>query len=204
MEELYIAGAGGFGRETLDVLLALGRSATAFLDDHRAGEVCRGLPVLSPEQARPGARYVVGIADPVPRRRLAGLLDDLGLTPETLIHPRAIVGPETVVGPGAVVLGNAHVSSSVQLGAHVQINYNATVGHDAVLEEFVTVYPGANVSGSVRLETGVTVGSNACVLQGLTVGAHTFVGAGAVVTRDLAADGVAVGAPARLRPRSPS
>jgi acetyltransferase-like isoleucine patch superfamily enzyme len=50
----------------------------------------------------------------------------------------------------------------------------------------VTVYPGANVSGSVLLDEDVTVGSNAVVLHGLKVGCGTFGGAGAVVTRDLA------------------
>jgi len=43
----------------------------------------------------------------------------------------------------------------------------------------------------------VTVGSNAVVLQGLEVGDGTFVGAGAVVTRDLGPDLVVIGAPAR-------
>jgi sugar O-acyltransferase (sialic acid O-acetyltransferase NeuD family) len=194
---LYIAGAGGFGRETLDALLADGATAVAFLDDRLAGGTCRGLPVLTPEDASSGSEFVVAIADPAVRRRLTALLSERGLTPRTVVHPRAIVGPETAVGGGSVVLGGAHVSSSITLGRHVQVNYNATIGHDAVLGDFVTIYPGANVSGSVRLGDGVRVGTNACVLQGLEVGEDTFVGAGAVVTRDQPAGVTLVGAPAR-------
>lgn len=197
--DLYIAGAGGFGRETYDVVLACGETAAAFLDDTAAGTTCRRLPVLRPEETPSGSAFVVGIADPLARRRLVDLLTRRGLVARTLVHPRAVVGPETTLGPGCVVLAGAHVSSDVALGAHVQVNYNATVGHDAVLDDYVTVYPGANVSGTVHLRSGVTVGSNACVLQGLTVGAGTFVGAGAVVTRDLPADVVAVGVPAEVR-----
>lgn len=59
--------------------------------------------------------------------------------------------------------------------------------------------PGANVAGNVHLEAGVTVGSNATVLQRLSVGSGTFVGAGAVVTRDLPGGLVVVGMPARPR-----
>jgi acetyltransferase-like isoleucine patch superfamily enzyme len=60
----------------------------------------------------------------------------------------------------------------------------------------VTVLPGANVAGNVRLETGVTEGSGAVVLQGRPVGAGAFVGAGAVVTRDVLPGTVVVGSPA--------
>lgn len=196
---LYVVGAGGTGRETLDVAIAAGRPVTAFLDQHHAGREVRGLPVLDPGEAPAGAGYVVGIADPGVRRRLVDVLDQLGLSPVTLIHPRAVVGPETTLGPGCVVMANAHVSSTVRTGAHVQVQYNATVGHDAVLEDFVSVYPGANVGGNVHLEEDVTVASNAAVLQGLRIGRGTFVGAGAVVTSDLAGGLVVVGVPARPR-----
>ena len=194
---IYIAGAGGVGREAYDAALAAQVDIEAFLDDRLSGTVVRGLPVRSPERAPSGASYLVGIADPTVRRRLSALLEARGLRPVTLIHPRAIIGPDTTIGEGSLVLGGAHVSSSVRLGRHVQVHYNATVGHDAVLSDRVTVYPGANVSGSVLLEEDVTVVSNAVVLQGLKVGSGTFVGAGAVVTRDLEPGLVVVGAPAR-------
>jgi sugar O-acyltransferase (sialic acid O-acetyltransferase NeuD family) len=193
----YIVGAGGVGREAYDAALAGGIGVEAFLDEKLSGTVVRGLPVLRPETAPSGAEYLVGIADPSARHRLAQLLEAQGLNPVTLIHPRAIIGPDTTLGEGCLVLGGAHVSSSIRIGSHVQVHYNATVGHDAVLADRVTVYPGANISGSVLLDEDVTVGSNAVVLQGLNVGRGTFVGAGAVVTRDLGPGLVVVGAPAR-------
>ncbi len=194
---LYVVGAGGTGRETLDVAMAAGVDVTAFVDERRAGSTVRGLPVVGSDQAPAGAGYVIGIADAAARRRLAVLLDARGLVPATLVHPRAVIGPETVVGSGCIVMAGAHVSSSVRLGAHVQVQYNATVGHDAVLADYVSVYPGANVAGAVHLDEDVTIGSNAAVLQNLRVGRGTFVGAGAVVTSDAGEGLVLVGVPAR-------
>jgi sugar O-acyltransferase (sialic acid O-acetyltransferase NeuD family) len=194
----YIAGAGGFGRESLDALRALpacGRPAV-FLDDNVTAAEVDGVPVRRPAEAGPG-EFVVAIADPVARQRLAAALTAAGLTPARLVHPRAVISGGASLAPGCVVLANAFVSAAAVLGAHVHVNYLASVGHDAVLHDFVTVLPGANVAGGVRLGPGATVGSNACVLQGLRIGAGATVGAGAVVTRDQPDGAVVAGVPAR-------
>lgn len=195
----HIAGAGGFGREALDALRAIspdGASAAVFVDEYCPRTRVAGLPVLRPEEVTRG-RFVVAIADPVVRRRLAALMTDRGLASASIVDPRALVSPGATLGPGCVVLGHAFISTGTVLGSHVHVNYNATVGHDAVLHDYVTVLPGANIAGAVTIEIGSTIGSNAAVLQGLRVGSFTVVGAGAVVTRDACQDEVLVGVPAR-------
>ena len=141
--------------------LAAGVAVTAFLDDRLAGQRIRERPVLAPADAPKGAHFAVAIAEPHARRSLSAKLEGLGLTPMSLVHPRAVVAPATVLGGGNLVQANTYVSSSVHTGAHCQIHYNATVGHDTVLDDFVSVFPGANVAGSVRLGAGSTIGSNA-------------------------------------------
>lgn len=201
---MYIVGAGGFGRETLDAILATQttsaegfHSSIMFLDDARAGEVVRELKVFRPTDALDSESYVVAIANPTIRRRMVTDLDAQGLRALTVIHPRALISPETTWAEGCVILANCFISSSVTIGFHVQVNYGATVGHDCVLEDFVTVLPGANIAGAVTLQEGSTVGSGAVVLPGITIGAGSFVGAGAVVTRTVPPLTVVKGVPAR-------
>lgn len=195
---LYVVGAGGLGRETLDAILATGypRPGVVFVDDYLRAAELDGVPVRRLDGLALG-RFVVGIADPAIRRDLADRMTGRGMAPATVVHPAATLAHDVTVPDGCIVLAHAFVSTGVVLGAHSQVQYNATVGHDAALSDFVTVLPGANVAGSTTLLTGVTVGSNACVLQGLRVEAGTLVGAGAVVTRSHPACRVLVGVPAR-------
>ncbi|MET0728090.1 MAG: acetyltransferase [Acidimicrobiales bacterium] len=195
--ELWIAGAGGVGREALDVALAAGVPVVGFVDDQPSPAPVRALAVRRLDDLRGGTSYVAAIGDPAARLSVAERLDALGASAVALVHPAAVIGPETTIGRGVLVMGLAHVSSSVRLGPHAQVHYGATVGHDCVFEAGATALPGANVAGSVHLGRGATVGSGAVVLQGRTIGAGATVGAGAVVTGDVPDGAVVVGAPAR-------
>lgn len=193
---MWIYGAGGFGRETLDACGAAGISVDGFLDDSPPSESIRSLPVERADSCSPGP-VVVAIADPAIRRRLQTSLLEDGWQLGSVVDPRAVVGTGSVLGDGAVVLATAFVSCDVTLGAGVHLNYGVTIGHDVVAGEAVTVLPGANVGGAVRLGDGVLVGSGAVVLQGLTIGADAVIGAGAVVTHDVERGATVVGVPAR-------
>ena len=200
---IVVVGAGGFGREVLDVIEAVnGAGGTldfiGFLDD---GDVDmerlarRGTTLLGPvaKLDELDAAYVIGIGQGATRRRI----DRLDVPAATLVHPAATIGGDTHVGPGSVLAAGARVTTNVVLGRHVHIHVNAAVGHDTVLDDFASVYPGATVSGEVRLGVGVTIGTGANVLPGIVVGDGASVGAGAVVTKDVPPDATVVGAPAR-------
>lgn len=210
--DLVIIGAGGFGREVLDVARAVdlhgstaGRRVdfVGFIDDEpdlaRLARI--GAPNLGgidrlAEHA--GARFVVAVGSPDVRERLVRAAVDAGLLPASpLIHPTATLGDDVQVGAGSVICAGVRVTTNVRVGEHAHLNLNVTVGHDAVLEDFVTVNPLAAISGDVTLARGATIGTTACVNQGLTVGAGSTVGSGAAVIRDVSPGATVAGVPAR-------
>jgi sugar O-acyltransferase (sialic acid O-acetyltransferase NeuD family) len=201
-DEVWIVGAGGLGREVLDAALAAGRKISGFIDQAPGLSRCAGLQVVSPDEVGGSARYVLAVGDGGARRRLDAVLAERGFAPTSIRHPAAVTARDARLDAGCVLLSGCFVSTAVTVGTHSQVQYNATVGHDSLLGRFVTVLPGANVSGSVQIGDGATIGAGAVVLQGLRVGENAFVGAGAVVTRDVPPGTVVVGSPARVLRRS--
>lgn len=212
-ERIVVVGAGGFGRETLDVieaLIAVGEPlhVLGVIDDgprqddlERLG--ARGIAYLGTDQewlrtAAGDERFVVAIGSPRSRSAVAQRFAVAGLRAKTLIHPNAVIGSQPSIGDGVVITSGVQVSTNVSIGDHVHLNPACIIGHDATLDDFVSVNPGAIVSGNVVVENGTLLGAGSVVLQGLTVGAGATVGAAACVTKDVGSESVVVGVPARV------
>ncbi|UOE21896.1 sugar O-acetyltransferase [Thermobifida halotolerans] len=139
--------------------------------------------------------------DPEGRRAvLAELLGELGEGVE--IRPPLYVdygynisiGPRTFVNFGAVLLdvGGIRVGADVQIGPNVQL---LTPTHPVDPEPRRAKWEAAE---PITVGDNVWLGGGVIVCPGVTIGDNTVVGAGAVVTRDLPANVVAVGNPARV------
>jgi sugar O-acyltransferase (sialic acid O-acetyltransferase NeuD family) len=148
------------------------------------------------------ARYVIGIGSPSVRHIVDTRLAAIGATAAApMVHPLAWVGLDVELAPGVIVCAGAIVTTNVRLGRHTHLNLQATISHDCRVGDYVTVAPMCAISGNVTLEDEVELGAGVSVIPAVTIGRGATVGAGAVVTRDIAPGMVAVGVPARSRPR---
>jgi sugar O-acyltransferase (sialic acid O-acetyltransferase NeuD family) len=197
---IVIVGASGHGREVFDVVKACGLDFAGFVDD--------GDPDLSllkrmnarllgrtRELAEHAGTVLLGVGVSETRRRLSSGLSVVWAAP--VVHPLASTGTDVELGDGTVLAAGARLTTHIAAGAHAYIGPNATIGHDTVLNDFVTVLPGATVSGNVVIGEAATIGTGANVRQGVHIGADATVGAGAVVVDDVAAGTVVAGVPAR-------
>jgi len=125
---------------------------------------------------------------------------------QACVRERCKLGDEVVVGRGSLV------ENDTTVGARTRIQANAYVTAYSTLEEDVFIAPGVvttndNFMGRTEarlaamrgptIRRGARIGGGAVLLPGIEIGEDAFVGAGAVVLRDVPARAVVVGNPAR-------
>lgn len=124
------------------------------------------------------------------------------------------VMPDTVLGEKCNIGQNVVISPGCRIGSNVKIQNNVSVYTGVILEDDVfcgpsmvftnVINPRSHISRrdeyqETRVCRGASIGANATIICGVTLGRYSFIGAGAVVTRDVPDYALVVGNPGRLR-----
>jgi acetyltransferase-like isoleucine patch superfamily enzyme len=123
------------------------------------------------------------------------------------------IGDDTKIGAFVEIQKNAKVGSRCKISSHTFICEGVTIEDNVFIGHGVTFtndsYPRATTpDGSLQTEQdwhvettlirhGASIGSGATILSNLTIGEHAIVGAGSVVTKDVAAHSIVAGNPAK-------
>ncbi|MBN2028705.1 N-acetyltransferase [bacterium] len=120
----------------------------------------------------------------------------------------------SMIGKNCSVGQNVNVGNNVRIGNHVKIQNNVSVYEGVELEDYVFCGPsmvftnildprckypqrGKEFYKKTLVREGASIGANATIVCGHTIGRHAFIGAGAVVTKDVPDYGLMVGVPAK-------
>lgn len=204
-KKLIIIGSGGFGREVLWNAQCAGiydrfLFVTNAVEEHGA-EIC-GVPVIGDLDAI-AAQYepdntelIIAIGSPQARRRIVAKLGGAYRFGK-VISPDARMSKYVEIGEGSVICCYSILTTQITVGRHSIVNQNISIGHDTVIEDFVTIAPNCAISGYTLLKEACELGSSVVTIPHAVVGRNSVVGAGAVVTKPIPDNVVAVGTPAK-------
>lgn len=208
MKDLYIIGAGDTGREIVDLAERINKTGEdwavkGFIDDNKSlhGTIIDGIPVLG------GIEYfnlididiyaICAIGNEAIKKRIIESIYNPRVHYATLIDPNVIMCKGSECGEGSYIFANCVLDINVKVGKHVFVSFNSSISHDTVLCDYVSVFPGGNVSGKVIVGESTVLGTGTKIIQGLCVSPNVMTGAGSVVVKDITEPGTYVGIPAK-------
>jgi UDP-2-acetamido-3-amino-2,3-dideoxy-glucuronate N-acetyltransferase len=148
--------------------------------------------------------------------------------PTAVIDEPAGIGEGTQIWHFSHIMKGAQIGKNCKLGQNVHIGPHVKIGNNVKIQNNVSVYTGVTLEDNVfcgpsavftniltprsahprntedyfrktLVREGATIGANATIVCGITIGKHAFIGAGAVVTKDVSDYALVYGNPARLQ-----
>lgn len=209
MKKIAIYGCGGFGKEVQSIWIDQINTSEpkwdfiGFFDDgNEKGTIINDYFVLGGIKELNQVDYclglVIAIADPIIKKKVIVSINNDQIFYPSLIHPNVIKPNKFLsIGVGCLIGPGNHLSVNVKIGNHVIIDPICTIGHDTIIQDFVSIMPGVNVSGEVIIDEAVFIGTGAKIINRVEIGRETIVGAGAIVSKSLPEKCTAVGIPAK-------
>jgi len=205
--DIYIIGCGGFAKEVFLLVKTTGLFNFKGFVDYKpeAAQLHIGknsYPIyeeasfLRANKDNTNLSLAIGVGDP---RLIRKLHETFHLfTFPNLIHPSAQFDMDmNTIGKGNIITANVVFTANVEIGNFNVFNLSATVGHDVTIGDYNVINPSVNISGGVVIEGDSLIGVGSIVLQYKKIGMGAVVGAGSVVTKDVASGLTVVGIPAK-------
>ncbi len=199
MRDIFIVGAGGFGREAIWTIESVNAAALqpvwnilGYADDDpkwKKGGNFEGYPILGTvdeaSKDHPGASVFLAIGNNAKRAALYKRLR--GHDFPVLIDPSARVSPTTEFRHGTYIAAGSVVQVGSELGKFTLVGSNCVVCHDAVLGDFVNVGPGTVIASGVKVGASAAFFANCATQPGITVAENAIIPCGTAVRADVTA-----------------
>ncbi len=208
--KIAIFGASGLGREVADICVEIGYTEIVFLvkDENEKciwpNEVLVDNKENVGDLQKRGFVFAIGIGDPKIRKIVAEKHANLNYP--NIIHPTATFGlnqrNDIEKSKGIVITAGCRITNNISFGDFVFVNVNVTIGHDCIIENFVSFMTSATISGNVHIKRGAYIGCNASIIHGtpankIVIGTFSTIGIGAVVIKNIKDEITVYGNPAR-------
>ena len=174
MKKIVVLGAGGFGREVQWLIERINKNEASweisgYIDDGMPkGTVINGYEVLGGtdilEQYDEPIYVACAVGSAKIRKKIIEKLSKFDMIRfPNLIDPSVKMSDLIQLGRGNILTVN------IQIEDFCIINLDCTIGHDDVLDSFVTIYPSVNVSGNVHVGQCSELGTGTQIIQGIKI-----------------------------------
>ena len=209
MKNIVIFGASSHGSVVLDCLEKEGKyKVVGFVDSYkRKGSFQNGYPVLGTEcdlpylcDAHSISGGIVAIGDNSLRKYVVDKIKKVAPNFNFIstVHPTALLGRDLCLGKGVAILLGVIVNANSMVGDFCILNTNSVLEHDGVMEAFSSLAPGVYTGGNFYLGAFSAVGLRTNIIDNITIGEHTVLGAGSLVLKNIPDYAVACGSPAKV------
>ncbi|OYQ32121.1 hypothetical protein CHU92_14695 [Flavobacterium cyanobacteriorum] len=206
MKDLIIIGAGNVGGYiSYNIADFQGYRVLGFLDDNieKQGKMMYGRTVLGPCSSIDNyigdtpLHVVIGIANPVAKKKIALLLKDKNVFFPNLIARNVWLSAQVQKGKGIIIYPGVSVNYETQLGDFVIINMNCAIGHNCKIASYATLAPGVNLAGFTQIGETAEIGIGVSTRQGVIIGENAVVGGQSMILNDVPPGTRVMGVPAK-------
>lgn len=174
MQEIYIIGAGGVGREIAAVLqktsLKEKYKVAGFVDDAIEKNIfVNDIPVVGGIDhllSLTEASVLIAVGNPTVRRMIIDRLESKNFDYPTIVHPTVLFydAERIEIGKGTYISSGCILTTNIFIGNFCFLNLGVTLNHDAIIGENCVLMPGVRITCGVNLGSDSYVNAN-CVLS---------------------------------------
>ncbi len=207
MIDLILVGAGGYAREIYEYIIkAINKISSTY---HVLGAIDDNLHALDGKQTdikilgtikdwkvNGNEKYVMAIASPNIKQKIAQLMEEKGADFVSLLHPKFSCCSGAKYGKGLVAYWGAGLGPDAKVGDFVTL-LSSGIGHDVQIGDYSTISSYCGINGNVHMGKRVFIGSHAVIAPGIKIGDDAFVCLGSVVVTHVKKGIHVLGNPAR-------
>ena len=103
------------------------------------------------------------------------------------------------IGKGTAIISGSVININTNIGKHCLINTKSTIDHDNTWADFSSCGPGVNSAGNVNVKEFTHVGIGATIIENISIGINTTIGAHSLVNKNCKSNSVYFGIPAKKK-----